>query len=100
MSAESKRRTHDKNIPPEPNLSSGTLGTGILALAMAVAGLFIGLQLKSGYPFEHNFHDKIASPILALELSSSIEDLNGVLHTENPGQTNPDPSVNKAVASL
>jgi hypothetical protein len=100
MSAESKQRTHDKDISPELNLSSGRLGTGLLAGVMAVAGLIIGFQLRSGYPFEHNFHDKINSPILALELSGSIEDLNGVLHTENPGQTNPDPSVDKAVASL
>jgi hypothetical protein len=100
MSAESKQGTHDKDIPPDPNRSAGTLGTGLLAVAMAVAGLLIGLQLRSSYPFEHNFHDKINSPILALELSSSIDDLNGVLHTENPGQTNPDPSVKKAVASL
>lgn len=100
MPAESKQEMRDKEIPPDPNLSSGRLGTGVLAVVMAVAALLIGLQLKSDYPFEHNFHDKINSPILALELSGGIEDLNGVLHTENPGQTNPDPFVNKAVASL
>jgi hypothetical protein len=67
---------------------------------MAVVGLLIGFQLKSDYPFAHNFHDKIDSPILALELSTNTDDLNEVLRTENPGQAAPDTAAGKAVACL
>jgi len=92
--------THDKDISLHPHLSWGRLLTGLLAVVMAVAGMVIGRQVKSRYPFEHNFHDKIDSPILALELSASNDDLQEVLHTENPAQANSDPGVRKAIACL
>jgi len=95
-----RQTTNDKHTPPDLHLSTGRLATGLLAVAMAAAGLIFGFQLKSDYPFEHNFHDKINSPILALELSTSADDLKEVLHTENPGQSNSDPSVCKAIACL
>lgn len=100
MVAEARPIRHDKDMPAEPHLSSGRLATGLLAVAMAVVGLLIGFQLKGHYPFEHNFHDKIASPVLALELSTDTSDLNEVLHTETPGQANPDTDAGKAVARL
>lgn len=100
MVDQSGQTTHDKRRQSNPHLASRKLCTGLLAVAMAVVGLIFGLQLKSHYPFEHNFHDKIGSPILALELSTGIDDLQGVLHTKNPGEANSDPNVGRAVACL
>lgn len=100
MVAESRQTTHDKSMPANPHLSSGRLATGLLAVAMTIVALLIAHQLKSQYPFQHNFHDKIDSPVLALELSTGIDDLQEVLHTKNPGQANPDSRVVEAVASL
>jgi len=87
-------------MPAEPHFSSARLATGLLAVAIAVLGVTMGARLKSHYPFAHNFHDKIDSPVLALELSTDVHDLNQVLHTENPGQAKPDTDADKAVASL
>jgi hypothetical protein len=100
MPDEVSQTTHDKHIPPEPHLSSGRLATGLLAVVMAVWGVIMTSQLKSHYPFEHNFHDKIDSPVLALELSTDVSDLNEVLHTDDPGQARPDTDAGKAVACL
>ena len=95
-----ERKTHDKDIPPHAHLSGRRLATGLLAVAMAVFGLLVWFQLIRDYPFEHSFHEKIDSPILAFQLSTSIGDLKEVLHTENPGQANSDPFVGKAIACL
>jgi hypothetical protein len=95
-----KQTRQDKDISAEPHFSTGRLATGLLAVAMAVVGLLIGFQLKGNYPFEHNFHDKIDSPVLALELSTDVHDLNEVLQTETPGQAKPDTDAGKAVACL
>lgn len=97
MVDEVSQTKHDKDTPLHPHLS---LATGLLAVAMAVVGLLTGFQLKSDYPFEHNFHDKIDSPVLALELSTDVQDLYEVLHTKSPGQANQDTGATKAVSSL
>ena len=100
MVAGARQTKHDKDMPAEPHFSSARLATGLLAVAMAVVGLVIGLQLKRHYPFQRNFHDKIDSPVLTLELSTDVHDLNQVLHTENPGQAKPDTDAGKAIACL
>ncbi len=46
-------------------------------------------QLNRHYPFVHNFHDEIDSPILAVELSTCANDLIGVLGTAHPADTSP-----------
>jgi hypothetical protein len=92
--------THDEGLASEPELSSGRLATGVLAVTMTFVALLIAYQLKGHYPFEHNFHAKINSPVLALELSTDSNDLKQVLHTENPGQAGPDSGAGKAIAGL
>jgi hypothetical protein len=88
-------------MPTEPrHLSSARLATGLLAVVMTVVASLIAFQLERHYPFEANFHAKIASPVLALELSTNTDDLKEVLHTENPGHADPDSSVGEAVACL
>jgi hypothetical protein len=101
MTADQSTQTiHDKSLATDPHLSPGRLATGLLAVAMAILGLIMTSQLKSHYPFEHNFHDKIDSPILALELSSGVADLKQVLHTETPAEADPATDAGKAIASL
>jgi hypothetical protein len=87
-------------MPADPHLSSGRVAAALLAVAMTVVALLSASQLRSHYPFEHNFHAKIASPVLALELSTNIDDLEEVLHTESPAQASPKGIIGTAVASL
>ena len=100
MVANARKTTLDKRMPDDPHLSPGRLATALLAIAMTVVALLSASQLRSHYPFEHNFHDKLASPVLALELSTDTNDLEEVLHTTNPTQANPNDNVGKAIASL
>jgi hypothetical protein len=101
MATDGEHAKHDKESPPpRHHLSTGEIVTGLIAVAMAALALFIGSQLRSHYPFKHNFHDKIDSPVLALELSASVNDLNEVLHTDDPGEAKPDTDPGRAVASL
>jgi hypothetical protein len=67
---------------------------------MAVSALLIGLQLAHRYPFEHNFHDDIDSPVLAIELATNAKALEAVLGTENPADVNPRTNPSIAVACL
>ena len=73
-------------IPP-----AGRLSTGWLALVMTIFAVIVGIQLKQRYPFVHNFHGQIDSPILAVELPGCATDLKGVLGTAEPGKANPAP---------
>jgi hypothetical protein len=101
MATDAEHAKHDNQTPPPKHyLSTGEIVTGLIAVAMAALALFIGSQLKSHYPFEHNFHDKIDSPVLALELSTDVNDLKEVLHTDDPGEVKPDTDAWKAVACL
>lgn len=88
MATEAK--TPDESTSPAPPIPpSGRFSTGWLAVIMAVYALIIGIQLYRQYPFVHNFHQQIDSPILAVELPRCANDLKGVLGTANPGAENP-----------
>jgi len=75
--------------PAPPGLSAGRLSTGWLAVVMVVFAVISGIQLKDQYPFVHNFHHQIDSPILAVELPGCANDLNSVLGTAHPAAANP-----------
>jgi hypothetical protein len=74
-----------------PGSTAGRLSTGWLAVAMVVFAVIIAIQLKKQYPFVHNFHQQIDSPILAVELPGCANDLTGVLGSANPGAANAAP---------
>jgi hypothetical protein len=90
MSAESKT-LNGYASPAPPGPSAGRLSTGWLAVVMSIFAAIIGLQLKQQYPFVHNFHHQIDSPILAVELPGCANDLKGVLGTDHPAAANPAP---------
>ena len=65
---------------PVPLIRSGArLLAGLLAVLMSVLAIEMAGGL-SKYPLEHNFHHDIDSPILAVELASTADDLDKVLH--------------------
>jgi hypothetical protein len=101
MATDAEHAKHDNQTPPpKHHLSTGEIVTGLIAVVMAALTVLAGSQLKNHYPFPHNFHDKIDSPVLALELSASVSDLNEVLHTDDPGETKPNTDAGKAVDCL
>lgn len=65
---------------PIPPIRTGARWrAGLLAVLMSV----LAIEMAGGlgkYPFEHNFHHDIDSPILAVELASTADDLDKVLH--------------------
>src|SRR3989442_7411191 len=97
---ESKQTTKGACEPTAPVLSAQRLTTGLLAVAMGIFALIIGSQLRHRYPFEHNFHDDIDSPVLAIELATDAKALETILGTENPAGANPKTNPGIAVACL
>src|SRR5215469_9008042 len=76
-----------------PILTRARLWTGILAVLMSSLGLWMSIDLNR-YPCEHDFHHQIDSPVLAIELASTREEVEKVL---NPVcATHPDLSGPKA----
>jgi hypothetical protein len=67
---------------------------------MAVFAIIVSSQLKNHYPFLHNFHGKIDSPVLAVELSRNAKELEGVLGAASPANAAPKSSPAIAVACL
>ena len=91
-------RHHSDELAPV--LTVRRLLTGLLALLMSVYAIFIGFQFKHRYTAPHNFHDKIDSPILAVELSKSAKDLEDVLRTATPADAKPKTEPEIAVRAL
>jgi hypothetical protein len=100
MATESKSTIEGPCTPGMPVLPVRRLIVGLLALAMALFGTLTAKQLNHHYPFEHDFHDKIDSPVLAVELAINAEQLKTVLHTETPATADPKTEAGAAVASL
>jgi hypothetical protein len=90
---------HGNDSAPR-HISLGNLAVGFLALAMAITAVLIGRQLKAQYPFAHNFHDKIDSPVLAIELSACAKDQQAILGTDHPAQVDPNTPSGKAIECL
>src|SRR5712691_4522967 len=84
--------------PGGPILSVGRLTTGLIAVAMAGYALLIAYQVTQRYPFPHNFHDDIDSPVLAIELAPDTEALEVVLGTDKPA--NVDRTTNPGIAAV
>jgi hypothetical protein len=63
---------------------------------MAVYGLVMGCQLRHRYSLEHNFHDDIDSPVLAIELVPDANALAAVLGTDKPASV--DPAIRPSIA--
>jgi hypothetical protein len=57
--------------------------TGLLALLTTCWAILMFVSL-SAYKFDHDFHDEIDSPVLAVELAHSAQALQAVLQTSNP----------------
>jgi hypothetical protein len=57
--------------------------TGLLALLTSCWAILMFVSL-SPYKFDHDFHDEIDSPVLAVELANSAQALQAVLQTSNP----------------
>jgi len=74
-------------------LSRDRFTSGLLALLTVLAAVFFGIQFQSAYPFQHDFHDGIDSPILATELAGSASDLRGILNPQYPRYAHPDPAL-------
>jgi hypothetical protein len=100
MTTESKPMMKGACTPGMPVLTARRFITGLLALAMALFAVLAGNQLKHRYPFEHDFHDKIDSPVLAVELPSNAEQLKEVSHTAAPATADAKSEAGAAVASL
>lgn len=67
--------------PVTARIKSAVTGLfGLLTICWAFL-MFISLR---AYNFEHDFHDEIDSPVLAVELAPSAQDLQAVLQTSTP----------------
>jgi hypothetical protein len=87
MSTRANHHLHQSN--PFGLALTARLFTGLLALVMSAYAIFIGYQIQQRYLYPHNFHHKIDSPILAIELSRTAEDLEGVVKTTTPASSDP-----------
>jgi hypothetical protein len=73
---------------PKNNLEPRTmriksLVTGLVALLLVCWSILMMIFLRP-YKFDHDFHDEIDSPVLALELAPDASALRSVLQTANP----------------
>ncbi len=58
---------------------------GVAALITALwAGLILGVVKQ--YPYPHIFHHDVDSPVIALEISRTPQDIDAVLHRRDPGK--------------
>ncbi len=72
---------------------------GLLAVLWAIWMDIAFTVWPAPYSFQHRFHHKIDSPILALEMARNSSDIDAVLQRNDPGNPDPDKGT-KAIQAL